>query len=418
MIFLDKLARLLTPKVKGSSSKTDFLESEDTTLTTEAKNSPSKNGIENNLTSDNINVIKEEIDISNKQPEPFLELEENKGLLSEERDGLLSEEENGLLSEEKKSLLKIEQKASFAEQNFINPDKVFNDKFTESNPYNRRYQLNDASLIEKILPYLISRLDFPNWVYSNRYSVFTIVALYLAILAGFATVKFTFEKTPPLPDGIYLEFIEEQELVKEEEKKEELVKKSVDDDLYENVSNKISDENSTLEEELDLDYEMFEEFEDIDTEELLKEAELLDEAIRHNMSAYITGKDSLDSEIERERNMAKNYRDSLRKRGANDKFNTTQKRGNVTVSYNLMNRRALYLEIPAYLCEGGGKVVIDMVVNRGGRVVSAVIERTYGVTDDCVKEMAVWATKLAEFNVDNNAPSRQKGTMTYIFVAQ
>lgn len=386
MIFLDKLAALLTPKRKRNSSKIDFLERLATLLTPKSKKTTPRNGINGDLIINTVDV-KKQINTSNKQVPLSLE------------------------KENIPNLLKIENKVSFAEQNFKSPDKIFNDNFSDLYPHSERYKLNDASLIEKILPFLKSHIDFPNWVYRNRHSVFTIVALYLALLLGFTMVEFTFDKSVPLPDGIYIEFMEE-EPEKEKQQEIDITDKDV---TYDNVGNKISDENSTLEEEVEMEYEMTE---PINSEELLKEAELLDEAIRQNMLSYTMGKDSLDNEIEIERNIARNHRDSLRKMNDDDRFNTTRKKGNVTVSYNLKNRYALYLEIPAYRCEGGGKVVIDIVVNRAGVVVSAVVKQTYGVTDDCVEEMAVWATKLAQFNIDNNASVRQKGTMTYIFVAQ
>lgn len=44
-------------------------------------------------------------------------------------------------------------------------------------------------------------------------------------------------------------------------------------------------------------------------------------------------------------------------------------KGRVTVSFSLTDpvRTSRYLAVPAYKCEGGGEVVVEITVNRGGR---------------------------------------------------
>ena len=45
--------------------------------------------------------------------------------------------------------------------------------------------------------------------------------------------------------------------------------------------------------------------------------------------------------------------------------------GNVTVEYDLEGRDAVYLPVPAYKCHNGGRVVVNITVNRSGDVISA-----------------------------------------------
>ena len=92
-------------------------------------------------------------------------------------------------------------------------------------------------------------------------------------------------------------------------------------------------------------------------------------------------------------------------------------KGRVTVSFSLKNpvRQSVDLSVPAYRCEGGGEVVVAIVVNRAGEVVSA---RVAEGGDDCMRESALRAARNSLFNIDNSAPARQTGTITYIFIPQ
>lgn len=92
-------------------------------------------------------------------------------------------------------------------------------------------------------------------------------------------------------------------------------------------------------------------------------------------------------------------------------------KGKTRISYYLENRHHQHLERPIYLCEGGGKVVLDIIVNQEGAVVSTSVQST-DTDDPCIIEMAVDAARKSYFNTSYEAPGRQKGTITYIFVAQ
>ena len=92
-------------------------------------------------------------------------------------------------------------------------------------------------------------------------------------------------------------------------------------------------------------------------------------------------------------------------------------KGRVTVSFSLKNpvRTKRYLEVPAYRCEGGGEVVVEITVNRAGEVTAA---RVRSGGDACMREMAERAARNSLFNIDDSAPARQTGTITYIFIPQ
>ena len=92
--------------------------------------------------------------------------------------------------------------------------------------------------------------------------------------------------------------------------------------------------------------------------------------------------------------------------------------GDSNIEYDLANRYHLRLPIPIYLAKGGGTVVVDITVNRQGRVVSASPRRSGSVSDPMIVMYAEAAALRTLFNNDPSAPSNQKGTIRYTFVAQ
>jgi hypothetical protein len=91
---------------------------------------------------------------------------------------------------------------------------------------------------------------------------------------------------------------------------------------------------------------------------------------------------------------------------------------NTTVSYFLENRWHRYLYIPTYKCQGGGTVIIDIVINQSGRVISATIAENRSTHDQCLLEEAYHSATTAVFNSDSKSPAKQVGTITYVFLAQ
>ena len=60
-------------------------------------------------------------------------------------------------------------------------------------------------------------------------------------------------------------------------------------------------------------------------------------------------------------------------------------------------------------------VVVEITVNRAGEVVNA---RVQSGGDECMRESALRAARVSRFNIDQSAPARQQGTITYIFIPQ
>lgn len=92
--------------------------------------------------------------------------------------------------------------------------------------------------------------------------------------------------------------------------------------------------------------------------------------------------------------------------------------GESNIVYYLDNRYHLSLPVPVYLAQGGGKVVVDIVVNRQGRVTQATARKNPSIRDEQIFLYAQVAASRTVFNTDFSAPVQQKGTIEYSFIAQ
>lgn len=93
--------------------------------------------------------------------------------------------------------------------------------------------------------------------------------------------------------------------------------------------------------------------------------------------------------------------------------------GAVTVAYNftdpVRHHRDLY--VPAYRSKGGGIVVVDVWLDRNGKVTQA---RIASSTNKELNQQALDAARHHKtlFKIDDSAPSSHRGTITYTFMAQ
>ena len=93
--------------------------------------------------------------------------------------------------------------------------------------------------------------------------------------------------------------------------------------------------------------------------------------------------------------------------------------GPTNISYRLENRYDTYIYVPVYLCEHGGEVTVNIVVDQSGKVAGAKIDlESSGTNDRCLLDAALKAAYSARFNATKSAPGLQKGAMTFRFVGQ
>jgi len=93
-------------------------------------------------------------------------------------------------------------------------------------------------------------------------------------------------------------------------------------------------------------------------------------------------------------------------------------KGPSVISYDLGGRKALSLPVPAYQCQGGGDVKVEIKVNPQGRVTVVSIIEAESTKNICLHDAAKRFAKSSRFELKNNAPARQQGYIVYRFIAQ
>lgn len=88
-----------------------------------------------------------------------------------------------------------------------------------------------------------------------------------------------------------------------------------------------------------------------------------------------------------------------------------------TVEYDLPGREGRSLPAPAYRCKGQGTVVVAIEVNQDGQVISAEIISSSASTE-CLEEEALRYALRSTFNKSAAVERKQKGKLTYRFIAQ
>ena len=252
------------------------------------------------------------------------------------------------------------------------------------------------------LPFVKRKVDVWEWIYDHRVGLCVTVIAYLLMGIAFVSAKIIVGRQS-MVNTIIID-IEPEEQKKREKIAEEIrrLQENID---YSSVKNLSSNENAKLDAGLRDDRKTR-------ADDIYREAEAVQERMRASADAYNRG-----LREEQEMIAARRARNS----GDDGKGQTREDRkvkGKVTVSFSLEGRNSVYLHVPAYLCEGGGEVVVAITVNRNGKVTGASVVRGESSSDECLTEMAVNAARRSRFNVSSSAPDPQKGSISYIFIPQ
>lgn len=248
------------------------------------------------------------------------------------------------------------------------------------------------------LPFDNRREDAGTWAYDHRIGLCVTLIAYLVLMIAFVSSKIVIGRKPSA-QGMFIDLQTLAELERERDRLQEQVRERQEQDPvdWRSIRNRTSNENA-LNEELRDDR-------GTNAAAINDAAAEAQERMRANREAYEQG--LAEEQAIRERRgteEGEEHRDSKIK-------------GRVTVSFSFTDpvRTSRWLEVPAYRCEGGGQVVVTAVADRGGRVVSA---RVSSGGDDCMREAALQAARASLFNIDEGAPVRQTGTITYVFIPQ
>jgi hypothetical protein len=249
------------------------------------------------------------------------------------------------------------------------------------------------------LPFDNRKQDIGSWAYDHRVGLFITIIIYLIIGIGFFASKIVIGRKVS-QQGMYIDLQTVELLEKERDRLAEEVRRANQKIDWSKIRNTSSNENA-LNENLADDR-------GTKTAELNSDAEAVEARMRANREAYERGLREAKSAGERQDD------------GQDKQGNTNgdkRVKGTVTVSFSFTNpvRYSRHLVKPAYRCEGGGEVVVKLAIDRAGKVLYAYVESG---GDECMRQIAVASAKGSRFDHNDNAPAKQEGTITYIFIPQ
>ena len=201
--------------------------------------------------------------------------------------------------------------------------------------------------------------------------------------------------------------VEPETMVEEEQEELEEILKSLDNLLSQPATNQAFNETRDYEEE-QLNDQQFEEQMDA-----IKNRTSIEELKASHENNYLTaGKESANQDNSSEFgsiNDIVNKRLESQKEALSGAVNK-----NSSVSYSLVDRMHTFLPTPIYLCETGGKIVVNITVNHEGNVVDAYINTSSSSENGCLIDHAIEYAKASKFSRDPKKAS-QLGTITFLF---
>lgn len=124
-----------------------------------------------------------------------------------------------------------------------------------------------------------------------------------------------------------------------------------------------------------------------------------------NSNAYALNSDETES--------YKKLQEELNKRLENKKTADEHAKSKSTLTYSLIGRVMQAYDIPRYLCEKGGRIVVNIEVNGKGKVTDASINGSSSSRNQCLIERALEYAKDVRF--DSSSKTKQIGTITFQF---
>lgn len=109
----------------------------------------------------------------------------------------------------------------------------------------------------------------------------------------------------------------------------------------------------------------------------------------------------------------KKLQEELNKRLENKKIADEHAKTKSTLTYSLVGRIMQDYDIPRYLCETGGKIIVNIVVNGNGKVTDATINGSSNSNNECLINRALEYAKDVQFDASNK--TKQIGTITFSF---
>ena len=230
---------------------------------------------------------------------------------------------------------------------------------------------------------------------SNTYKALIITA-FLSIIVLLLGFTIHIKKKAELMAETYYE-IDSEEFIEEEKETLEEILKSLDNITTNKAYSKTKKQ---------------ENIEDAEFEKKL-------EAIKNRNNATQTEETQAKNPSEKILNPNENavfndIKDIINKRDNTKREDPNNTNKNSSIFYSLVDRKHTFLPIPIYLCEFGGKVVINISVNSNGDVTETYVNSSSVSNNGCLIDSALEYAKAAKFNSNAAKPS-QLGTITFYF---
>lgn len=262
------------------------------------------------------------------------------------------------------------------------------------------------------LPFEKGPTDLGSWAYEHRVGLCCMIIAYLAFGIVFVSVKIAMNQER-VEGAMYIDLTDMQQAL--ETLQQQVPEQQDEGDDFSNVKNQISDENgrsesvgrttaSTAGGGASSSKSIADFMEGLD-----EEAAAVAGRVKASQDAFAKGRREEQEMIARSK--------AQREAKEGEKESGVKQKGSVLISYWLPGRRDVSLYMPAYQCEGGGEVTVNITVNRNGKVVSASMKES-STNSSCINDMAILAARNSRFNVDDTGSDKQSGTITYIFVPQ
>jgi len=276
-------------------------------------------------------------------------------------------------------------------------------------PINKEHQIDKPRPPRLNLPFVKRKSDPILWSYDHRAGLLITIMIYLLFGIAFMSAK-VFMQPVEQRTAILIEFPrEEREELMPDEREEREMQRFLDD--LSDVRNLVSNDNATatasgLNQNL-------RDSRGTNVAELYGEVEAIQGRLAASQGANARTIASLEGGSGQQQS-------SSNTQNPNTQRQDSRISGRVTVSYSFSNpvRNAVNLITPAYRCEGGGQVRVNVTLNRNGNVITAAVDRARSSGDLCMADMALEAAYGSRFNLDASAPERQTGIIEYIFIPQ
>jgi hypothetical protein len=240
----------------------------------------------------------------------------------------------------------------------------------------------------------------------HKIGILTTIIIHLLLVTLFMVIQFGMLKQKKEKQEVLIDFVDPTVMEKAIEQKKEEVKKLSQQQFIKDLNKEYAIKNVAVNEaDADAKPSIDKMVQDIKGELNIKDQKPADQI---NPNPRKEDLKKLDAKLEKKPEYTENA-----------KGERTFYKGATTTIYYLKDRMHVHIPLPVYQCEGSGKVVMNLVVNRDGYVIDAIIDKQKSqINADCFVEAATRCAMSTRFNASQTAPEKQRGTITYIFIAQ